>query len=43
MNKLKRGYTLAELLFVIVGVGGFGLGLWLVSLVVRALMKYIGA
>lgn len=42
MRKLTRGFTLVELVIFIMWLGSVALSLWLVSLVARALMKYIG-
>lgn len=42
MRKLNRGFTLFELITLIVWLGSAALSIWLISLVARALMKYIG-
>jgi prepilin-type N-terminal cleavage/methylation domain-containing protein len=42
MNRFQRGFTLFELIFVIVWLAFAGAGIYLLSLVVRALLKYIG-
>jgi hypothetical protein len=43
MVKIPRGYTLFELIFLILFVMWIGVVGWVISLIIRALMKYVGS
>ena len=43
MKRLQRGYTLLEVMLVIWAAGMTALGIWFLSLIARALLRYINS